>query len=411
MLRRDRYYLKKKFSEYYRSMDISDIDVPEIDKREFGTTSFIRTNRMKRHQAFDSLEAVKRHLSRTAPEHVYYSTARYSKPSETPMDKKKESWEGSDLIFDIDADHLHGIDKNTPLKPQLNASKRATKKLIDNFLTADLGFDEDELYLQFSGRRGYHVMIRSDRVLKLDNTARSEIVDYITSEGMIINSAIEHFAQNTTSYKEFTNTSYSKILPTKGDTGWRGKIGVTLEYLIYFIRNNHKKVVLRKLSDFEKGMNHSISGYSLKKIYEQINSDMGARLPKTGNVSAVFGSGSGVTDDFIHLVVEFAQHRYRVEVDEPVTSDISRIIRFPHSLHGKTGLRVTPLQLDELNGFDPLIDAIAFSDKPDTGLIFRDNVDITIDNKHYKYDDGQRVKSVPECAAVFFVANKLATTK
>ncbi len=50
--------------------------------------------------------------------------------------------------------------------------------------------------------------------------------------------------------------------------------------------------------------------------------------------------------------------RFTAEIDEPVTSDIKRLIRLPLSLHGKTGLKVTPMDREELTGFDPLRDAV-----------------------------------------------------
>src|SRR5437867_13315839 len=50
--------------------------------------------------------------------------------------------------------------------------------------------------------------------------------------------------------------------------------------------------------------------------------------------------------------------RRRAETDEPVTSDIKRLIRMPSSLHGKTGLQVVPMSRDELDEFRPLRDAV-----------------------------------------------------
>ena len=47
------------------------------------------------------------------------------------------------------------------------------------------------------------------------------------------------------------------------------------------------------------------------------------------------------------------------ETDAPVTTDIHRLIRLPNSLHGGSGLRVVPIEIDRLDGFDPLRDAFA----------------------------------------------------
>jgi len=46
-------------------------------------------------------------------------------------------------------------------------------------------------------------------------------------------------------------------------------------------------------------------------------------------------------------------------IDEPVTTDINRLIRLPGSLHGGTGLVVMPIDRGDLDAFDPLADAVA----------------------------------------------------
>jgi DNA primase small subunit len=56
--------------------------------------------------------------------------------------------------------------------------------------------------------------------------------------------------------------------------------------------------------------------------------------------------------------------RERGETDEPVTADVRRLIRCPGSLHGGSGLRVTPLSISALEEFDPLEDAVVFGDEP-----------------------------------------------
>jgi len=41
---------------------------------------------------------------------------------------------------------------------------------------------------------------------------------------------------------------------------------------------------------------------------------------------------------------------------------IKRLIRTPGSLHGGSGMRVVPLDLHDLEDFDPLVDAVVFGD-------------------------------------------------
>ena len=94
------------------------------------------------------------------------------------------------------------------------------------------------------------------------------------------------------------------------------------------------------------------------------------------------------------------------EVDVPVTTDIKRIIRLPGSVHGKTGLRVTPLTRDQLNDFDPMEMAVpqSYSDK-EILVTMKKDTDIWIKGEHFKLSGSEMV---PEYAAVFLVGRKLA---
>ncbi|MCL2712574.1 MAG: DNA primase catalytic subunit PriS, partial [Methanomassiliicoccaceae archaeon] len=94
------------------------------------------------------------------------------------------------------------------------------------------------------------------------------------------------------------------------------------------------------------------------------------------------------------------------EVDEPVTADIKRLIRLPGSVHGKTGLRVTPLSRAELDDFDPLRDAVPreYSDTPVKVVMKRDS-EITICGERLRL---KGETEVPEYAAVFLVGRKMA---
>ena len=87
------------------------------------------------------------------------------------------------------------------------------------------------------------------------------------------------------------------------------------------------------------------------------------------------------------------------EADEPVTADTKRLIRLPTSLHGKTGFRVVELQRDQLDEFDPLVDALAFGDGPVevVGLV-DDNFRLGGTEHSLAHE---RRSTLPEHAAVF----------
>jgi DNA primase small subunit len=92
--------------------------------------------------------------------------------------------------------------------------------------------------------------------------------------------------------------------------------------------------------------------------------------------------------------------------DEPVTADIKRLIRLPGSLHGKTGLKVQPLSLNDLSQFNPLSDAVVFGDD-DIQVSVKKPVTITMKDHRYTLTEGKT--KVPEHLAVFLIARDLAS--
>lgn len=150
-------------SDYYMKAPL--YEPPDFVNREFG----IRKNgeKMVRHKAFSSVHKLRTFLIETAPDHVYFSSSKYADPAAYPMEDKKQGWRGSDLVFDIDYDHLK--------RPTLREAKKQSEKLLV-ILKDQLGFKEI-LYVD-SGSRGFHVHVHDACVQKLDNAERREIADF-----------------------------------------------------------------------------------------------------------------------------------------------------------------------------------------------------------------------------------------
>jgi DNA primase small subunit len=95
------------------------------------------------------------------------------------------------------------------------------------------------------------------------------------------------------------------------------------------------------------------------------------------------------------------------ETDEPVTSDIKRLIRLPSSLHGKTGFEVVPLERDELESFDPFRDAVpkAFG-KEEIRIVCDTPISLVLRDESFSLDAG--ASEVPEFVAVHLLCRRLA---
>jgi len=94
-----------------------------------------------------------------------------------------------------------------------------------------------------------------------------------------------------------------------------------------------------------------------------------------------------------------------IQADEPVTTDIRRLIRLPGSLHAKSGFKVTPLAVKELADFDPLIDAVPFGDR---GVGIDSPRDYTVELLGSSWEIRPGVQQVPEAVALFLCCRGMA---
>jgi DNA primase small subunit len=334
-------YLKDKFQEYYQNAEIT--LPPRFTSREWGFLSW-KGGIMNRHVNFRTIKEVKTYLARIAPAHCYHSVAYYKDPSKNTMIDKE--WQGADLIFDLDADHLPEMEDvkkgKIPFSKLMEYIREQTYRLVVDVLLRDFGLSEEDLLITFSGGRGYHVHVRTPELLTLPSGARREIADYLTGKGLDLNKILID-AGYTKEYPirgkgiERKNLGIEK-LPKKDAKGWQGIITRYIHNTLDDLReknDDEKKPIMKKL------------GVSRDMLdFKDSNDDIFNKLPKTPKKRFVI----------------IALKETAIYPDEPVTGDIHRLIRLPGSLHGGSGLKVTTMDSKKLEKFDPMKDAIAFGD-------------------------------------------------
>ena len=334
-------YLKDKFQEYYQNAEIT--LPPRFTSREWGFLSW-KGGIMNRHVNFRTIKEVKTYLARIAPAHCYHSVAYYKDPSKNTMVDKE--WQGADLIFDLDADHLPEMEDvkkgKIPFSKLMEYIREQTYRLVVDVLLRDFGLSEEDLLITFSGGRGYHVHVRTPELLTLPSGARREIADYLTGKGLDLNKILID-AGYTKEYPirgkgiERKNLGIEK-LPKKDAKGWQGIITRYIHNTLDDLReknDDEKKPIMKKL------------GVSRDMLdFKDSNDDIFNKLPKTPK----------------KRFVKIALKETAIYPDEPVTGDIHRLIRLPGSLHGGSGLKVTTMDSKKLEKFDPMKDAIAFGD-------------------------------------------------
>jgi len=398
-------FVKNMFAKHYREAPLR---MPErFSKREFGFMFFDRPG-MMRHTGFPTRAALKKYLSEQVPAHAYYSCAYYEKPDAPTMQEKK--WQGADLIFDLDADHVEGA-QHLPYDKMLERVKDEVIRLIDDFLLGDLGFNHDELQIVFSGGRGYHVHINDPKVIKLSSHERREIVDYITGTDLDMDWVFPPTSFEIGRFRDIPLSERKRRMPSTDDGGWRVRIRTGIDRLLKELEEVPEEEALARLKQMVSDSKREIGERTLIGVYRDLFSGKagmrGVDRMRSENTFEVF-SVKRHADAFLELVELRVKGRMKGETDEPVTSDIKRLIRLPSSLHGKTGFEVVPLERDDLDGFDPFSDAVprAFG-KDMVRIRLEKPAEVRLRDQDFSLEAG--ASEVPEFAAVFLVCRKLAT--
>ena len=382
-------FLKNQFKTYYET---SKIELPDrFGRREFAFV-FFGGKGMFRHVAFDKKRTFTTFLQERAPQHVYYSSAYYKTPDAAKMQDK--SWMGAELIFDLDSDHLPNAEK-MGYAESLDKVKEEFFKLVEDFLLGDFGFDEKHLDLYFSGGRGYHCHVRDPKIFNLDSNERREIVDYITGRD-VKDSLIFH--DEVTGIKRYGDKSFPSgktlKMPTPNEPGWKGRISRGIIDIVDEIKQSEDPI--QKLREY------GVKETDAEKLLQDLSEERVRRI-KEGRLD----QSKAIRKFFLNSALrKTAVSMSAGETDEPVTCDVKRLIRLPSSLHGKTGLKVVKTTLDGLKEFDPLRDAVAFSDEA-VNIKLNQPVDMKMKNEQFHLNEGEQ--EVPKYLAVFLIGRRMAS--
>jgi DNA primase small subunit len=391
-------FAQPRFRRYYQ-----EVKVPapsELPAREFAFMIGGKKG-MWRHIGFRDEGGMRRFLSDKVPPHSYYSAAYYTDPAGPTMDKK--GWLGADLIFDLDADHIKGAEAMT-FTEMLAAVKAEFAKLLDSYILGDFGFDEKDVEIVFSGGRGYHAHVTDERVRRLGSHERREIVDYISGTGLDFDWAMPKEPFQTKKFRSHVNVLYRRQLPGRGSGGWRGKLLVGMESLGKEVGAMSRDDALEYLSSVD-GIGAKTAARLHEELFEGEPGERGMDRMLSENRIEVF-SDERLMNAFVKLVQQKVKVELEGEADEPVTSDIKRLIRLPGSLHAKTGFVSLPMNIDALKAFDPFEAAIPGT-LTDAAVKLRGLKDASfrLAGESYAVAVGREFEA-PERAALFLVCSK-----
>jgi DNA primase small subunit len=363
-------FIQECFRRYYAARELE--FPPDPVRREW---AFMFPGRMmERHKAFPTVEALRATVRSQAPAHLFYSSAYFDRPGEPVMGKK--GWRGADLFFDLDLDPMSVPPEQRTYEALLKRIQEETRKLLD-FLLDD--FALKSVTAVFSGQKGYHLHVRDPEVIPLSGPGRREIVDYITATGLELEGSVLYREEG------------SRARRLRAEGGWGRRMARRVVSLLEELAPlPEKEAVARVRSEFD-----FLSPAQARSLVAKGRDPKAlARILERGEIDQIRGFPWA-------KLVERMTVPMLAKPDQLVTGDIHRLARTPTSLHGTTGLRVTPLPPDRLRDFDPLKEAVALGSDP-VALEVAGEIRFRLGPERFHLGPG--LHEVPEYAAAHLLA-------
>jgi len=328
---------------------------------------------MRRHIAFPGRGEMSDYIRNLVPSHIYYSSAYYEKPDAPTMAEK--GWCGADLIFDLDADHI----VKGPYDQMLSRVKTETEKLLE-MLTGELGLNKKQIEARLlRGPRLPYPLSATSRSADGGAQERRELVDYICGIGL---------------------DPVILLSANPSGPGWPARFRQALGAYLAWIGSLSEEEAMKYLMSLE-GVGKDSAAAFLKR-----HGELMAEVAKPKIDPTVF------KDRVIRAALQEQEGEFKKRLndtaalaDEPVTTDIKRLIRMPTSLHGGSGMQVQQLELRDLAAFDPLTDAVVFSER-EVKVDARFPLAMPMLGSTYQIQKG--ITTVPEAVAVFLCCRGIA---
>ena len=397
-------FLKSKIKEYYKNHFIS---VPDIEKREFGYGIYNRKI-LDRNISFKNDYELNTFLREKSPFYLSYSCASYKYPSAKPTSAK--GYLKGDFVLEYDADDIP-----TPCKKKhdsweckkcgekgkgnitkcpkcgartkisewicdkcIDATKKQTKRLY-NILTYEFGFSNEEIKITFSGHKGFHTKIVSNKIANLKQNERIELIDYITEEGL--------------NFKEL-----GFVKDNKGSIKFTGKrLGKSQKYLQYI-----KTIIEKKdSSDLLNYFGPNTSTQTINKIMR--NKNKALKLLESGE----FYKPRKDSVDLWYNLLDNLKEKQRLYIDRQTTIDINKIVRCPNTIHGGSMLISKNVNIDEIDDFKPFEDAKIDLPEKTLKIHLKKVPRLLLNNEIFgPYED--EIVELPSTFAIYFLAKGVA---
>uniref|UniRef100_A0A9J7XUW3 DNA primase n=1 Tax=Cyprinus carpio carpio TaxID=630221 RepID=A0A9J7XUW3_CYPCA len=306
------------FSQYYRWLSYGGVSKNYFQNREFSFT--LKDDIYVRYQSFTTQNELEKEMQKMVPYKIDIGAVYSHRPSQHNAVKSGtfQALE-KELVFDIDMtdyDDVRRCCSAADICSKCWTLMTIAIRILDRALREDFGFHH--LLWVYSGRRGVHCWVCDDAARKLSVAARSAVAEYLS-------------------------------LIKGGEETVRK---VVLSDPIHPFINHSLSVVERYFCQYAI-VEQDILGSkeSVDKVLALLPEDI-LSFPVVLSQYQYFTSRYQYQSNFTILSEIMLQYCYP-RLDVNVSKGVNHLLKSPFSIHPKTGRISVPIDLKELNTFDP----------------------------------------------------------
>jgi predicted DNA primase small subunit len=289
------------FREHYEKTIFG---VTDIQRREIALQNWGSQGINNRHRYYDSVTNLQAVLgSSTNVSAVFASTGYFLDPNET--DTGKRGYLGHDLVIDIDKE------LKDSRKDWLEDMCEITDNLV-NVLHGVLGYSLDDLELEFSGNKGFHILIKGHK--NLPDEDRRQIIEFLMGDKI----------------------DRKNLVPSLG--GWGKEFAKGCRTIAGLCTDDKK-------ANEDMLLLIGLPKVHAKKIGDLASSEIVRNPLKQGRLDMF---DAKTTNAIRNWSIKSRKESFST-IDKVVTVDKNRILRVAGSLHPKSGLVCLPLELSDLS--------------------------------------------------------------
>ncbi|CAL8257448.1 unnamed protein product [Gadus morhua 'NCC'] len=330
------------FSQYYRWLNYGGVQKNYFQHREFSFT--LKDDIYVRYQSFNTQNELEKEMQKMNPYKIDIGAVYSHRPNQHNT-VKSGSFQAleKELVFDIDMtdyDDVRSCCSAADICPKCWTLMTIAIRILDRALREDFGFRH--LLWVYSGRRGVHCWVCDEAARKLSVAARSAIAEYLSL------------------VKGGDETVRKVVLSDPIHPSIRDALKVVERYFPQYALHDQAVLGLKESVDKVLALVPEDILYGGTDSREPLLKDLHTYFESEKNPEKRWGllrgcatTKQGTLKKGQHFEKEIMLQYCYPRLDVNVSKGVNHLLKSPFSVHPKTGRISVPIDLRQLDKFDP----------------------------------------------------------